>query len=91
MSVLAAASEKTLLLLTSNTEKMISQIIEAELTNLSNVQHLRHYCDTDADIALSVIQRQPQNESETEPLPHKHDLFSVLKAGSPADPVFAKL
>lgn len=91
VSVFPAASEKSLVLLTSNTEKMIQQIIEAELTTLSKVQHLKHHCDTDADLALSAIQRQRQTKSETEPLRHKHDLFSLLKAGSRADPVLAKL
>ena len=70
---------------------MILQDFEAELTNLSNLQHLRYRCDTDADLALSAIQRQLQNRSETQPLRHRNDLFSVLGTGSRVDPVLAKL
>ncbi|KAM0703981.1 hypothetical protein Q7P35_008987 [Cladosporium inversicolor] len=70
---------------------MILQDFEAELTNLSNLQHLRYRCDTDADLALSAIQRQLQNRSETQPLRHRNDLYSVFGAGSRVDPVLAKL
>ena len=79
------------MLLPSNTEKMILQHFEAELTNLSNLQHLRHHCDTDTDLALSAIQRQLREGSEAEPLRHQNDLLSVLRAGNRVDPVLAKL
>lgn len=85
-----AASRSSHMLPIMSTKRVIAQIIEEDLTNSSTLQRLRDHCDADADLALSAIQRHLQNASKVDSLRRKHDLFSVLQAGSKVDPVLAQ-
>ena len=74
----------------SNTESVITQVLEEEVISFDTLRRLRDHCDTDADVVLSAIQDQLRKVSEHDSLRRKHDLFSILRAGTKTNPILAQ-